>query len=151
MQRRMASRVEASSSRRSPSPPQDEEEEENVIYSCAPEVVSTLDASKLKTLVGRYQIPSEFRPHLPKEGEWCYSPSSGFGVYTSYLLAGLRFPSNSFFRGLFHKLGIRPNQLNPNGWKTIVTMQVLWCEALERNYPITIDEFLYYYKPSEIK
>ena len=85
-----------------PSPPQDEEEEENVIYSYAHDVASTLDASKLKTLVSKYQIPSKFRPRLPKEGKWCCSFSSGFGVYTSYLLAGLRFPLNSFCRGLFH-------------------------------------------------
>ena len=30
-------------------------------------------------------------------------------------------------------------------------MQMLWCETLERNCPITVDEFLYRYKPSEIK
>ena len=81
----------------------------------------------------------------------CCSPSSGLGVYTSYLLVGLRFPLNSFCRDLFQRLGIGPNQLNPNGWRTIVAMQVLWHEALERNCPITVDEFLYYYKPSEIK
>ena len=63
-----------------------------MIYSCALEVASTLYAPKLKTLVDRYQIPREFRPHLPKEGEWCCSPSSGLEVYTSYLLVGLRFP-----------------------------------------------------------
>ena len=33
----------------------------------------------------------------------------------------------------------------------IVAMQGLWCEALEGNRPITVDEFLYCYKPSEIK
>ena len=93
MQCRTASGVEASLSRRSrsPSPPQDEEEEENIIYSCAPKVASTLDANKLTTLVGRYQIPGEFRPHPPKRGEWYCSPLSGFGVYTSYLLASLRY------------------------------------------------------------
>ena len=125
MQCRMASGAEASSSRKSPSPPQDKEEEEIVIYSFAPEVVSTLDTIKLNTLVGRYQIPGEFRPRLLEEGEWCCSPSSGLGVYTSYLLAGLRFPLNSFCRGLLHRLDIGPNQLNPNGWRTIVAMQVL--------------------------
>ena len=75
----------------------------------------------------------------------------GFGVYTSYLLAGLRFPSNSFCRNIFHKLGIGPNQINHNGWRTIVAMKVLCREVLERNRPITVDEFLYSYNPSKIK
>ena len=83
----MASRAGTSSTREPPNPSQDEEEEENVIYSCAPEVASTLNALKLKTLVDRYQIPREFKPHLPMEGEWCCSPSSGLGVYTSYLFS----------------------------------------------------------------
>ena len=154
MQRRTDSRTGASSSRRPPSPlpeVEEEEEEENVIYSCAPEVASSLDEFKLKTLVDRYQIPKEFKPRLPNKGEWCCSPSSGLGVYTSYLLVGLRFPLNSFCRALLHRLGIGPNQLNPNGWRMIVAMQVLWREALEGNRPITVDEFLYCYKPSEIK
>ena len=101
----MTSGAGTSSSKEPSSPSQDkEEEEENVIYSCAPEIVSILDALKLKTLVDRYQIPREFKLHLPKEGEWCCSPSFGLGVYTSYLLAGLRFPLNSSYRGLLHRL-----------------------------------------------
>ena len=121
LQRRKASASGASSSKQPPRP-QDEEKEENIIYSCAPEVASVLDAVKLKTLIDRYQIPKEFNPRLPIEGEWCCSPSSGLGVYNSYLLAGLRFPLNSFYRGLFHRLGIGPNHLNPNGWRTLVAM-----------------------------
>ena len=113
--------------------------------------MSTLDELKLKTLVDRYQIPREFKPRLSDEREWCYSPSSGLGVYTSYLLAGLRFPLNSFCRALLHRLGIGRNQLNPNGWRMIVDIQVLWREALEGNCPIIVDEFLYCYKPSKIK
>ena len=115
IQRRMASRTGASSSRRPPSPLPDVEEEEeeregeDLIYSCAPEVASALNELKLKTLVARYQIPKEFKPRLPNEGEWCCSPSSGLGVYTSYLLAGLRFPLNLFCRALLHRLGIGPN------------------------------------------
>lgn len=107
MQHRMTSRTEVSSSRRSKSP--NPLQDENIIYSCALEVAFILDMNKLTTLVGRYQISLEFRPHLPESGEWCYSPLSGFGVYASYLLAGLRFPLNPFCRDLFHRLGIAPN------------------------------------------
>ena len=115
LQRSVASGSGASSSRQPPSPPQDEEEEENIIYSCALEVASILDATKLKTLADRYQIPKELKPRLPMEGEWCCSPSSGLGIYTSNLLAGRRFPLNSFCRSFLHRLGIGPNQLNLNG------------------------------------
>ena len=69
MKCRMTSGAEASSSRRLPSPPQHKEDDKNVIYSCALEVASSLDTSKFKTFVGRYQIPSEFKPHLPEKGE----------------------------------------------------------------------------------
>ena len=51
-----------------------------MIYSCAPEVASTLVALKLKVFVDRYQIPKEFKPRLPMEGEWCCSPSLGLEV-----------------------------------------------------------------------
>ena len=117
MQCRMAYGTKASSTSRSklPNPPQDEEEDENVIYSYALEVASILDVNNLTTLVGRYQIPLKFRPRLPETREWCCSPLSGFVVYASYLLASLRFPLNSFCRGFFHRLGIGPNQFNPNG------------------------------------
>ena len=33
----------------------------------------------------------------------------------------------------------------------IVAIQVLWHEVFEGNRPITVDEFLFCYKPSEIK
>ena len=135
----MASGSGATLSRQPSSPPQDEEkDEEDVIYSCAPKVASTLDIAKLKTFVDRYQIPKELNPCLPKAEEWCCSPSSGLGIYISYLLAGLMFPLNSFCRNLFQRLSIGPNQLNRNGWRTIIAMQVLWRETLEGSRPILI-------------
>ena len=41
-------------------------------------------------------------------------------------------------------------QLNSNAWRLIVSMQILWREVFEGDCPLTMDEFLYCYKPSEI-
>ena len=65
-------------------------------------------------------------------------------------MGGLRLPLNSFARKLLTRLGLGVCQFNPNAWRLIVSTQVLWREVFEGNRPLTVDEFLYCYKPSEI-
>ena len=71
-------------------------------------------------------------------------------MYKANLLDGLRLPLNAFAREILHRLGIGINQLNPNAWRLIVSMQVLWREVFDGNHPFTVDKFLYCYKPSKI-
>lgn len=63
---------------------------------------------------------------------------------------GLRLPLNVFAREILHRLGISINQLNPKAWRLIISMQTLWREVFDGNCPLTVDEFLYFYKPLEI-
>ena len=72
------------------------------------------------------------------------------GIYKAYLLRGARLPLNAFAREILHSLGVGINQLNPNAWRLIISMQILWREVFDGNRPLTRDEFLYCYKPSEI-
>ena len=65
-------------------------------------------------------------------------------------MGGLRLPLNSFARELLTRLGLGVCKFNLNAWRLVVSMQVLWREVFEGNRPLIVDEFLYYYKPSEI-
>ena len=120
------------------------------VYSCAIGVSSKTSEQRLNNLRSWYQIPDELNPRLPIRGEWCYNPRLGIGVYETYFLGGLRFPLNAFAKELLVKLGLGVCQFNPNAWKLIISMQILWKEVFGRDRPLTVDEFLYCYKSLEI-
>ena len=126
------------------------QDEVKVMYSCAIGVASKTDDRRLDLLKRCYQILDYLKPRLAVHGEWCYQPHFGIGIYEAYLLGGLRLPLNAFARELLTKLGLGVCQFNPNAWRLIVSMQVLWREVFEGNHPLTVDEFLYCYKPFEI-
>ena len=127
-----------------------QDEEEEVVYSCAIGVNSKTDNRKIELLKTWYQIPDELNPRLAVRGEWCCQPRFGIAIYEAYLLRGLRLPLNSFAMELLTRLGLGVCQFNPNAWRLVVSMQVLWREVFEGNCPLIVDEFLYCYKPSEI-
>ena len=105
---------------------------------------------RLNNLRTWYQIPDELNPRLPVCGEWCYNPHFGIGIYEAYFLRGFRLPVNAFARELLVWLGLGICQFNPNAWRLVISMQVLWNEVFGRDRPLTVDEFLFCYKPLKI-
>ena len=124
--------------------------EKETVFSCAVGVHSKTDEQRLSNFKSWYQITDEFNPRLPIRGEWCCNPRFGIGVYEAYFLGGLRFPLNAFARELLVRLGLGVYQFNPNAWRLVLSMQILWKEVFGGNRLFTVDEFLYCYKPSEI-
>ena len=120
------------------------------MYCYTMDIPSKIDEKRLYTLRDKYQIPDKVNSHLAAPGEWCCTPNSRVVIYEAYLLGGLRLPLNAFARKLLHRLGFGPNQFNPDAWRIIVSMQVLWREVFDANHPFIVDEFLYCYKPFEI-
>ena len=129
------------------SPPLDKEE---IVYSCAVGIPSKIDEKRLTALRSWYQILDDLNLRLAIRGEWCCQPRFGIGIYEAYLLGGLRLPLNAFARKLLTRLGLGVCQLNPNAWRLIVSVQVLWWEVFEGDRPLTVDKFFFCYKPSEI-
>ena len=105
---------------------------------------------RLYSLRHKYQISDELNPRLTTPSELCCTSNSRVGIYETYLLGGLKLPLNAFAREILHRLDVGPNQLNPNAWRIIVSMQVLWREVFDGNRPLTVNEFLYRYKPFKI-
>ena len=123
---------------------------EITVYSYAIDIPSKTDEQRLKNIRTWYQILDKLNPRLPVRGEWCCNPYLGIGVYEAYFLGGLRLPLNAFARELLVRLGLGVCQFNPNAWRLIVSMQILWREVFGGDHPFIVDEFLYCYKPSEI-
>ena len=143
-QLRKASSSQASSSSIVPSSnPLDEEE---IVYNCAISIHSKTNEQRLNNLRTWYQIPDELNPRLPVHGEWCYNPHFRVGVYEAYFLGGFRLPFNAFARELLIRLGLGICQLNPNMWRLVISMQILWREVFGGDHPLTVNEFLFCYK-----
>ena len=150
LQEGLRTRTEPGSKAGTSAPSTTVQDEVEVVYSCAIGVASKTDDRTLDLLKTWYQILDNLKPRLAIRGEWCYQPHFGIDIYEAYLLGGHRLPLNAFARELLTKLGLGVCQFNPNVWRLIVSMQVLWRERFEGDRPLTMDEFLYYYKPSEI-
>ncbi len=70
--------------------------------------------------------------------------------YEADFNAGLRFPLQLFMRELLKRLRLSPGQLTPNAWWTVISYMVLWRVSSKGADSITVNEFLYCYKPCQI-
>jgi hypothetical protein len=100
----------------------------------------------------RYQIPDDVVLRIPDFDERACSPKYEGDVtfYEADLRAGLRFPMQPFVRELLDFLGLAPGQVNPNGWRTIISCMVMWRVSSNGSEDLTVDEFLFCYKPCQI-
>jgi hypothetical protein len=100
----------------------------------------------------RYQIPGDVVLRiLDSDERACYPKYEGdVAFYEADLRAGLRFPMQPFVRELLDFLGLAPGQVNPNGWRTIISCMVIWRVSSNGQEDLTVDEFLFCYDPCQI-
>uniref|UniRef100_A0A2N9EEI0 Transposase (putative) gypsy type domain-containing protein n=1 Tax=Fagus sylvatica TaxID=28930 RepID=A0A2N9EEI0_FAGSY len=100
----------------------------------------------------RYQVPDDVVLRIPDPDERACCPKyeGDVAFYEADLRAGLRFPVQPFVRELLDFLSLAPGQVNPNGWRTIISCMVMWRVNSNGEEDLTVDEFLFYYEPVQI-
>ena len=99
-----------------------------------------------------YQIPDDIVLRIPDSNErsCCPKYEGDVAFYEADLQAGLRFPMQPFVRELLDFLSLAPEQVNLNGWRTIISCMVMWRVNSNGQEDLTVDEFLFYYEPCQI-
>uniref|UniRef100_A0A2N9GTT6 Transposase (putative) gypsy type domain-containing protein n=1 Tax=Fagus sylvatica TaxID=28930 RepID=A0A2N9GTT6_FAGSY len=97
----------------------------------------------------RYQIPDDVVLRIPDPDERACCPKyeGDVAFYEADLRAGLRFPIQPFVRELLDFFSLAPGQVNPNGWRTIISCMVMWRVSSNGEEDLTVDKFLFCYEP----
>uniref|UniRef100_A0A2N9HNE9 Transposase (putative) gypsy type domain-containing protein n=1 Tax=Fagus sylvatica TaxID=28930 RepID=A0A2N9HNE9_FAGSY len=100
----------------------------------------------------RYQIPDDVVLRIPDSDERACCPKyeGDVAFYEADFRAGLRFPVQPFVRELLDYLSLAPGQINPNGWRTIISCMVMWRVSSNGEEDLTVGEFLFCYEPVQI-
>jgi hypothetical protein len=113
---------------------------------------SKIDQDNINRMRGRYQIPDDVVLRIPDldERACCPKYEGDVAFYEVDFQAGLRFPLQPFVRELLDYLSLAPGQVAPNGWQTIISCMVMWRVDSNGREDLTVDEFLFCYKPCHI-
>ena len=111
---------------------------------------SKFNEESLGRIRSRYQVPEDVVLRIPNSDEQACSHAEDVALYESTLTAGLHFPVQPFIRELLDFLSLAPGQVASNRWRVIISFMVMWKESNDGLDDITVEEFLYCFKPSQI-
>ena len=112
---------------------------------------SSLFDKRLAKLWSKFQIPHNVPTRITEIDEKCYScDREGFGFYEASFISGLRLPLNELTRKLLKRLRTGISQLAPNSWRAFIGAKIVWGIMSEGQETLSLDEFLYFYKPIRV-
>ncbi|KAH9647643.1 protein DMR6-LIKE OXYGENASE 2 [Citrus sinensis] len=105
--------------------------------------MTTVD--ELTNLRVRYGIPDEVPLRIPGKKDTPSRPSRGYvTLFLDSFKLGLRCLIQPYFARILNGLNLAPGQLNPNGWRVLSSLFILWDRCCQSDP--TIDEVKHLYQ-----
>ena len=105
----------------------------------------TTTFDELNDLRLRYSIPGEIPLRIPGKKDTPSRPPRGYvTLYLESFKYGLRCPLQPYFARILNGLNLAPGQLNPNGWRVLSGLFILWDRCCQSEP--TVDEVKHLYQ-----
>ncbi|XP_024047927.1 uncharacterized protein LOC112101481 [Citrus clementina] len=105
----------------------------------------TTTFNELDDLRLRYSIPGEIPLKIPGKKDTPSRPPRGYvTLFLESFKFGLRCPLQPYFARILNGLNLAPGQLNPNGWRVLSGLFILWDRCCQSEP--TIDEVKHLYQ-----
>ncbi|KAK9232014.1 hypothetical protein WN943_022256 [Citrus x changshan-huyou] len=105
----------------------------------------TTTFDELNDLRLRYSIPGEIPLRIPGKKDTPSRPPRGYvTLYLESFKYGLRCPLQPYFARILNGLNLAPGQLNPNGWRVLSGLFILWDRCCQGEP--TVDEVKHLYQ-----
>ncbi|GAY69645.1 hypothetical protein CUMW_289010, partial [Citrus unshiu] len=101
--------------------------------------------NELDDLRLRYHIPGEVLLRIPGKRDSPSRPPRGYvTLFLENFRHGLRCPLQPYFARILNGLNLTPGQLNPNGWRVLSGLFILWDKCCQSEP--TVDEVKHLYQ-----
>ena len=112
-------------------------------------ITCTTTFDELADLRLRYSIPSEILLKIPGKNDTPSRPPRGYvTMFLESFKYGLRCPLQPYFAWIFNGLNLAPGQLNPNGWRVLSGLFILWDRCCQSEPTVDKVKHLYQLKSS---
>ncbi|XP_024039431.1 uncharacterized protein LOC112098057 [Citrus clementina] len=100
-------------------------------------IACTTTFDELNDLQLRYSIPGEIPLKIPGKKDSPSRPPKGYvTLFLESFKYGLRCPSQPYFTRILNGLNLAPGQLNPNGWRVLSGLFILWDRCCQSSWGV---------------
>ncbi|KAH9782741.1 MDIS1-interacting receptor like kinase 2 [Citrus sinensis] len=108
-------------------------------------ITCTTIVDELDNLRARYDIPDDIPLRIPRKKDTHSRPPRGYvTLFLESFKLGMRCPLQPYFARILNGLNLVPGQLNPNGWRVLSGLFILWDRCCQTEP--TVDEIKHLYQ-----